>query len=113
MKRVRGRLSESWVGRCPRFNLAWHPAFTLVELLVVISIVGVLASLLLPTLAQAKARAKGIFCLNNSRQLMLAWAMYADDEQERLVSNLGTERSNPIVVTNWDANWVNNTMTWE
>lgn len=39
--------------------------------------------------------------------------MYADDHDERLVYNLGVDRSNPIVISNWDANWVDNVMTWE
>ncbi|MGA4577221.1 prepilin-type N-terminal cleavage/methylation domain-containing protein [Limisphaera sp. VF-2] len=61
-----------------------HPAFTLVELLVVIVIVGLLAAMLLPVLGKAKSKTQGIQCLNNHRQLALAWRMYVDDNQDRL-----------------------------
>src|SRR5687768_16585712 len=53
-------------------------AFTLVELLVVIAIVAILASILLPSLARAKAKGEAIACLNNARQLQMAWLMYAN-----------------------------------
>ena len=56
-------------------------AFTLIELLVVIAVVGILASLLLPALASARAKGHAIACLNNHRQLVLAWQLYADDHE--------------------------------
>jgi len=82
--------------------------FTLVELLVVIAIIAVLAAILLPALAQAKARAQAILCLNNTKQLLLAWHVYAGDHEDRLPYNLGMVGSpfrTPL-------NWVNNVMTW-
>jgi prepilin-type N-terminal cleavage/methylation domain-containing protein/prepilin-type processing-associated H-X9-DG protein len=93
--------------------------FTLVELLVVISIIAVIASLILPALARARARAQGGFCLNNTRQLVVAWMLYADDHNGVLAYNLGGNARGTVALPStapgpaMSDNWVNNVENWE
>src|SRR6185503_1742724 len=87
-------------------------AFTLVELLVVIALIGILAALLLPVLSKARIRTQGIACMNNNRQLCLAWLLYADDHGDRLPYNLGGQADHDSVAPKTDLNWVNNILNW-
>ncbi len=81
--------------------------FTLIELLVVIAIIAILASLLLPALSKAKAKAQGIQCLSKIHQLLIAWTLYAHDYNDTLVMNPNQGPYNPT-----QSPWLLGIMSW-
>jgi prepilin-type N-terminal cleavage/methylation domain-containing protein/prepilin-type processing-associated H-X9-DG protein len=90
--------------------------FTLIELLVVVAVIAILAGILLPTFARSKARAQGVICLSNTRQLLVAWLNYADDHNGRLTYNLVSGGQSSIAKlpggTPTSLNWADNVLNW-
>ena len=83
------RHTERYTGRSPwasdRPSSRAKGGFTLIELLVVIAIIAVLMAVLMPALNRAREQGKRASCMNNLKQLQLAWDMYADDNDEKII----------------------------
>jgi prepilin-type N-terminal cleavage/methylation domain-containing protein/prepilin-type processing-associated H-X9-DG protein len=92
---------------CSEHGLLARAGFTLVELLVVVAMVGLLASMLAPTMAKTKPNSASFQCQNNLRQLALAWKMYADDNSGSLVYNRdGGSVGKSLGSEGWVAGWL-------
>jgi prepilin-type N-terminal cleavage/methylation domain-containing protein/prepilin-type processing-associated H-X9-DG protein len=120
VKTRRGQLLTAFAIRPGVRDQKARDGFTLIELLVVVAIIAILASLLVPALAQGKAQGRRAYCINNFRQLHLAWHLYIDDNDGHLPYNdiaigAGTYETSPNWVAGYISlqnDWKDNTNVW-
>src|SRR5579872_4728408 len=103
MNPLRSNVQDNSAPKAKRFNRDGK-AFTLIELLVVIAIIAILAAMLLPALSRSKQQAQGVQCLSNTKQLVMGWLMYVDDNNSWLPPNWngGAADANPTWCGGWE-----------
>jgi prepilin-type N-terminal cleavage/methylation domain-containing protein/prepilin-type processing-associated H-X9-DG protein len=111
MKKLNSVSEKPW-----RHSRQCAGGFTLIELLVVIAIIAILAAMILPSLGKAKAKTQGVYCMNNTRQLMISWSMYAHDAQDKLVPSFHGGRASggnfdPAIGPGWCEGWLDWTLS--
>ena len=99
----RSSLRRPFIARFRRDN-----GFTLIELLVVIAIIAILAAILLPVLGRAKRKAEQTQCLSNQKELIYAWLIFADENNDQLVVN-----ANNVAQAGGVVGWVDDIMQWD
>jgi prepilin-type N-terminal cleavage/methylation domain-containing protein/prepilin-type processing-associated H-X9-DG protein len=86
--------------------------FTLVELVVVVALFAAFVIMLAPVLARTQPSTRSTRCLNNHRQLVAAWKMYAADNSDKLIYNFGVAQTSTEISNATYRNWANNNLDW-
>jgi len=89
-----------------------HLGFTLTELLAIVAMFSLLACTMLPALARSRPQNQVFNCLNHHRQIMNAWRMYADDQADRLIFNMGVAGTKTEINQTTFRNWANDVLDW-
>src|SRR5881396_3090262 len=105
------KLPPAWL--IPNHRRRHCQGFTLIELLVVIAIIAILAAMLLPALSRSKCKTQGVYCLNNGKQMMVAWHMYLHDNNDKIVIALhGGEAMGGAGDPRLGKGWVEGWLDW-
>ncbi len=103
--------TQDRAGRLPLKGRVFRGGFTLLELVVVLATLVILLTLLKPAMARMNPNSYAVRCLNNTRQLALAWQMYADDNSGKIVINLHGGATaggvgDPVYGKSWASGWL-------